>query len=77
MNFQPPNWPYWPHQSPPHSTETEHRLTELEAAAKRIDPIDRRLNLHEKAILAILGVLQIVLQDKYPLLAKALKGLLQ
>ena len=35
-----------------------------------------RLSLHEKAILGICGVLQVVLQDKYPKLAAIIRGLM-
>lgn len=74
-----------------HSTEIEHRLTVVEVrqedrqdsnedrwatADKRLSAVETRMSLHEKAILAIAGVLQVVLQDKYPKLAQLLKNLM-
>ena len=46
-----------------------------EALEGRLEVMSRRMSLHEKAILAILGLLQVVLQDKYPVLAALLKSL--
>lgn len=46
-----------------------------EALECRLEAMSRRMSLHEKAILAILGLLQVVLQDKYPVLAALLKSL--
>ena len=78
MSYPPTSWP--PSHPPLHhhsSKELEHRLTVLETEAEadtdRIEQHDRRLNLHEKAILAIGVVLQILLQDKYPKLAELIK----
>lgn len=76
MSFPPPNWPHWLPHSPPHSTEIEHRLTELEVASRDVDRHEKRLNLHEKALLIIGGLLQILMQDKYPAIAKLLKEVL-
>ena len=71
-----------------HSTiELEHRLTHLEDAktAHReqseelfeiVEKHHEKLTLHEKAILAILGGLGILLQDKFPHLAALIKGAL-
>ena len=63
-----------------HSNEVEHRLTrqewELEHHQERLEEHAKKLSLHEKAILGILGLLQIVLQDKYPAIAAIIKGLL-
>ena len=85
----PPNSP--PSPRPSHSNEIEHRLTVVETTqierwrsnsqlqqdmTNKIDAQDRRLNLHEKAILAIGAVLQILLQDKYPKLAELIKQVL-
>ena len=85
----PPNSP--PYHTPSHSNEIEHRLTVVETTqierwranrkiqqdtTDKIEAHNRRLNLHEKAILAIGAVLQILMQDKYPKLAELLKGLL-
>lgn len=64
------------------SIETEHRLTKLEVRQEshdqiedRLEAISKRMALHEKAILGILGLLQVVLQDKYPALAAIIKSL--
>ena len=87
MRYQPPNWPWSPPGSQPHSTEVEHRLTVTEAAREhqdewneateaRLERHDRRLNLHEKAILGLGAALQVVLQDKYPWVAGLIKGLI-
>lgn len=63
-----------------HSNEVEHRLTrqewETEHHSETLEAHAKKLSLHEKAILGILGLLQIVLQDKYPALAALIKGLL-
>ena len=48
----------------------------LEDHSDRLDAVTKRMSLHEKAILAILAVLQVILQDKYPALAKILKAML-
>ena len=76
---------------PSHSNELEKRLTTVEViqqerlasnverwdrAEKRLFAVETRMSLHEKAILAIAGVLQVVLQDKYPKLAALMKGLI-
>ena len=67
-------------QTPSHSNEVEHRLTRREWEAEdhedRLTEVEKKLSLHEKAILGILGLMQIVLQDKYPALAAIIKGLL-
>lgn len=81
MSYPPISWPPLPPHLHQHSTkELEHRLTVLETEAKadseQIEQHDRRLNLHEKAILAIGAVLQILLQDKYPKLAELIKQVL-
>lgn len=86
MNYPPPSWPSWP--QPSHSNEVENRLTTVElgldhqdewneATSARLAGHDRRLNLHEKAILALGALLQIVMQDKYPWVAELLRGLLK
>jgi hypothetical protein len=66
--------------SPSHSVEIERRITiqevHTEAHGDRLAAVEKRMSLHEKAILAIAAVLQVVLQDKYPALAALLKGLL-
>jgi hypothetical protein len=71
-----------------HSTiELEHRLTHLEDAkvAHReqndelfeiVEKHHDKLTLHEKAILAILGAISILLQDRFPQIAAAIKGIL-
>lgn len=87
MRYPPPNWHSWPPPSPTHSTEVEGRLTREEthrehqddwneATEARLDKHDRRLNLHEKAILGLGALLQILMQDKYPGLAALIKGLM-
>tara|TARA_R110000868_G_scaffold190125_1_gene433737 strand:- start:123 stop:398 length:276 start_codon:yes stop_codon:yes gene_type:complete len=80
-----------PSHSHSHSNALEHRLTVVETTqierwranrevqsetADRLSGHDRRLNLHEKAILAIGAVLQVLLQDKYPTLAALIKAAL-
>lgn len=71
----------YPTTSGSHSPlELEHRLTigemEAEATKEQLAGLQRRMSLVEKAILAILGCLQVLLQDKYPALAALLKGLI-
>lgn len=51
--------------------ESHEELTEDVAALRK------KLALHEKAILGILGLLQVVLQDKYPAIAALLKAMIQ
>ena len=80
------NWP--PSPPPSHSTEIEHRLTAIEIIQderltvndERRQKVDSdlrsilsRLSWHERAILVMGGILQILMQDKYPLLAEVLK----
>lgn len=70
------------------STELE-RLTRAEAALERLGEIhdelredheqvsqshSEKLSLHEKAILAMAGVLYIMAQDKFPAIAAIIKG---
>ena len=66
--------------------ELEHRLTTLHGDVKsleeendehreRHDKLSRRMSLLEKAIVGILMVLQVLLQDKWPVLAALLKEL--
>jgi len=70
--------------------ELEHRLTTLhgdvkslhsdvrsleEESAERHDKMSRRMSFLEKAIVGILMVLQVLLQDKWPALAALLKEL--
>lgn len=70
---------------PSHSNEIERRLTLSEAhrefLSDEVEDIKEiqerhhdRLTLHERILLLILGVLGIVLQDKFPQLAALLKG---
>jgi hypothetical protein len=73
MSFPPHGWPNWPPPSPQHSTEVEHRLTHLEGVTGKVDKHERRLNLHEKAILGIGAILQVLMQDKYPAVAKVIR----
>lgn len=86
MSYPQQSWPPWQQPSPQHSPiDLEHRLTSLEAIAEHHGDLheghessdralEKRISLHEKAILGILGLLNIVLQDKYPALAKIIRG---
>lgn len=78
---------YQPLPTLSHSNEVEHRITVIEndhehqsdwndETDKHLENHDKRLNLHEKAILAIGAVLQILMQDKYPALAALIKAAL-
>ena len=75
-----------------HSNELESRVTTLEVRQddrhtaneawkddinERLQKIGSKLSLHEKAILGIIAALQVLAQDKWPMLAGALKGLLK
>lgn len=80
MSSIPPHWRDWHNTSEEHSSkELEHRLTRLEVSsddtAQQVDSHADRLNLHERAILGILGALYILLQDKFPKVAALLKEL--
>lgn len=66
MQDSPPSHPPWP----PHSTEVEHRLT---IGEKDLEQIRYRMSLHERAIIFIFGLLYILLQDKFPELARLIK----
>ena len=85
MKYPPRNWP--PSPPPSHSTEIEHRLTTIEIIQEErlgvneerrqkldsdLRSILSRLSWHERAILVMGGILQILMQDKYPILAEAL-----
>ena len=69
---------------PSHSLEVENRLTVrevehrylIEAHKEQIEAIRKKLALHEKAILGILGLLEVAFQDKYPALAALIKSLM-
>lgn len=50
--------------------ESHEELTE------DVEALRKKLALHEKAILGILGLLQVVLQDKYPAIAALLKAMM-
>ena len=77
-------WTDWPQPSAD-PMQTEHRLTRLEVVT---DEHGRnhdehfetsvahrdRLNLHERLILTLAGILSILLQDKFPKLAALIKG---
>ena len=91
MKYPPQSWPWSQPASLQHSTEVEHRLTVVEtlqaerreanevlqdAVEARLTAHDRRLNLHEKAILGLGALLQVLMQDKYPALAALIKGLM-
>lgn len=75
--------------TPSHSLELERRITTAEAGVERLQEIHDelredherisqshgdKLSLHEKAILAIAGILYIMAQDKFPALAAIIKG---
>jgi hypothetical protein len=85
------NWPHWQPPSPSHSVEIEHRLTtvenDLENVAERHEEqhelleskqeaLSKRMALHEKATLVLAGAVQVLAQDKYPALAKIIRGIL-
>ena len=66
--------------------QTEHRLTHLEVVSNHhseaheehyetTDQHRDKLNFHERIILVILGILSILLQEKFPSLAAFLKGM--
>ena len=72
-----------------HSNELEHRVTKAESLVERLAEIHdelredhervaeshtAKLSLHEKAILGIAGVLYILAQDKFPMIAAIIKG---
>lgn len=78
MTSNPPSRPTWAHTE--HSTkELENRLTTLEVNSEdygdQIDQHSERLTLHERAILAIMGSLYILAQDKFPAIADLIRGL--
>jgi hypothetical protein len=80
MTSNPLSRPTWAHTE--HTTkELENRLTTLEVNSEdygdQIDHHSERLTLHERAILAILGTLYILLQDKFPAIADLLRGLVK
>jgi hypothetical protein len=80
------SWTHW--RPAEHSTkEIEHRLTVLEQTTddheeshqEHFEEIDRhsdRLNLHERAILALAGGLYILMQDRFPAIAKLIRDLM-
>lgn len=87
MRYPQQSWQPSPQPWPQHSTEIEHRLTVVETVLDhetearetqdaKLQSQDRRLNLHEKAILGIIAVLQILMQERYPKLAELLKSLM-
>lgn len=83
MSYPPHDWPPSQMHSP---IDLERRLTRLEDTAELHEELHEehkestgklldRMSWHERAILAIIGAMQILVQDKYPALAKLLKGL--
>jgi hypothetical protein len=54
-----------------HSLDTERRLT---TAEKDLEHVQYRMSLHEKAILFLFGLVYVLFQDKFPELAKAIRG---
>jgi hypothetical protein len=81
------DWNIWPppsrHENGHSTKEIEHRFTAIEEFSKQ-SQVDRdhlnqiverhaaKLSTHERAILAICIALGVVLQDKFPALAKLL-----
>ena len=91
MNSNWPPWFRQSPSNETHSNEIEHRLTSIEHNVESLDEahdeaqeqlkekheqLQKRLSLHEKAILALAGFLQILAQDKYPQIAKLIRGIL-
>lgn len=87
MRSPPQSWRYSHPLSPQHSNEIENRLTLQEAETayqrdlnedveKQLERHSSQLTLHERAILIILGLLQILMQERYPVIAKVIKELL-
>lgn len=76
MHSTPPHWKGWPLTSQPeHSTkELENRLTHLEINSEEHT---QKLSLHERAILGILGALYVLAQDRFPVIAEVIRGVLQ
>lgn len=75
-------------RTPSHSNDLEHRITHTEYQVERLreihdelredhEAVSEKLSLHEKAILAIAGVLYIMAQDKFPAIAAIIKGFRQ
>ena len=60
--------------------ETRERVTRLEVisdhTSRRIARHDQRLSLVEKAVLALAGAVYILAQDRFPMVARLLKGLI-
>lgn len=72
MNHSPqPSWPQSHQRSPPHSTETEHRLTVAEETLERHAD---RMSLHEKVMLALAGGIYVLFQDRFPQIAAVIKS---
>jgi hypothetical protein len=82
MVYRPHDWPPSPMHSP---IDLERRLTKLEDTAEHHEALHEdhkesagklkdRMSWHERAILGIIGVIQILAQEKYPALVKLLKG---
>lgn len=83
----PTRWTGSPANYQSHSAiELEHRLTTQKIEHEHlqeshdellsdVEALRKKMALHEKAILGILGILQILMQDKYPGLAALLKSL--
>lgn len=86
MTYSHQNWP--PSPPPwPSDPNTEHRLTVLEVTThhhaghheEHFEATEKhrdRLNLHERLLLILAGVLSIVIQDKFPKLAALIKGVM-
>jgi hypothetical protein len=58
---------------PSHSNEVESRLTKLEISASTHG---QKLSLHEKAILGLASAVYVVAQEKFPLIAGVIRGML-
>ena len=58
---------------PSHSTEVENRLTKLEISTSTHG---QKLSLHEKAILGLASAVYVVAQEKFPIVAGIIRGML-
>lgn len=80
--------PHWRDTSTISEREIEHRLTRLEHTAEaqeeehdahhKVASEHRdRLNLHERAIVAIVTAIYVLMQDKFPKVAQLLRELIR
>ena len=89
MSYQPGSWPPWQQPLPLHSPiELEHRLTTVEQTVQhhgerheehdeRLEQHAKKFALHEKVLLGLGTALNVVLQERYPVAAKALRELIR